>query len=46
MVLETAINGRAAVIVTFNRADFVGSERFGVRIVSPVEALREIGEIT
>lgn len=45
MVLEAAINGQAEAIVTFNRADFTGSDRFGVRIVSPGAALREIGEI-
>jgi putative PIN family toxin of toxin-antitoxin system len=45
MVLETAINGRADGLVTFNAADFVGSDRFGVRIISPVTALRETGEI-
>jgi putative PIN family toxin of toxin-antitoxin system len=45
MVLETAINGRAEALVTFNRTDFAGSDRFGIRILSPAEALREIGEI-
>lgn len=45
MVLETAINGRADGLVTFNEADFSGSDRFGVRVISPVKALREIGEL-
>lgn len=45
MVLEAAINGPAEALVTFNRAHFTGSDRFGVRVVSPREALREIGEI-
>lgn len=46
MVLETAINGRAEALVTFNRADFAGSERFGVRVMSPGQALREMGEVS
>ena len=41
MVLEVAVNGRAASIVTFNRGDF-GSipGSFGVDVVSPSDALR------
>jgi predicted nucleic acid-binding protein len=43
MVLEAAVNGRAAALVTFNRRDFgtVPSE-FGVDILTPVEAIRRI----
>lgn len=44
MVLETAINGRAQAIVTFNRPDFLGSERFGVRVFTPGDAWRAMGE--
>jgi len=41
MVLETAVNGQADAIVTFNRRDFVaGSVQFGVPILSPGEAVR------
>lgn len=40
MVLETAVNGRADAIVTFNRRDFLpGARRFGIEIVSPREAV-------
>lgn len=40
MVLETAVNGRADLLVTVNRRDFVpGAARFGIRVVSPAEAL-------
>lgn len=45
MVLEAAINGRAAAVVTFNRQDFRGSERFSVAVITPAEALRRIGAI-
>ena len=43
MVLETAVNGQADAIVTFNRADFIGAAgRFGIELWKPAEALREI----
>jgi putative PIN family toxin of toxin-antitoxin system len=41
MVLETAANGRADAIVTFNKRDFATvAERFGVQVLSPGEALK------
>ncbi|MGO1079773.1 putative toxin-antitoxin system toxin component, PIN family [Inquilinus sp. CA228] len=43
MVLETAINGRADCIVTFNAGHFAPADRFGIQIVSPAELLRRIG---
>ena len=43
LVLEAAVNGRAAAIVTFNRRDFGEIPReFGVDILTPVEAARRI----
>ena len=43
MVLETAINGRAAAIVTFSRGDFGATPmRFGIDVLTPAEALRRI----
>ena len=43
LVLEAAINGRAAAIVTFNRRDFgAAPTRFGIEVVTPGEALRRI----
>lgn len=43
MVLEAAINGRADVLVTFNRRDFgVAPERFGIALCTPRDALRRI----
>lgn len=44
LVLELAVAAGGATVVTFNRADFRGAERFGVRVVSPQEFLAEIGE--
>ena len=43
LVLEAAVNGRAAAIVTFNRRDFLpGAQRFGVDVLLPGEALERI----
>jgi len=43
MVLETAINGGASAIVTFNRRDFAtGMESFKCAVVLPVMALQQI----
>ena len=43
LVLETAVNGRADVVVTFNRRDFepaVG--RFGLEVITPADAVRRL----
>jgi predicted nucleic acid-binding protein len=43
MVLEAAVNGRAAAIVTFNRRDFaVVPLQFGVEVMTPAVALGRI----
>jgi predicted nucleic acid-binding protein len=45
MVLETAINGGAKGIVTFNRRDFVaGTKGFHCLVLSPADALEMIEE--
>lgn len=47
MVLELAVASRCSHIVTFNEADFRHVEQqFGIRVVTPKEFLREIGELT
>jgi len=43
-VLELAVESRADFLVTFNTRDFVGAERFGIRVVSPREFLAIIEE--
>ncbi len=42
MVLETAINGRADAIITFNTKHFAPAARFGINVIRPDEALRRI----
>jgi putative PIN family toxin of toxin-antitoxin system len=43
MVLETAINGHADAIVTFNREDFVDiPEEFSVEVLHPQEVLKRM----
>ncbi len=44
MVLELAVESQSEIIVSFNKKDFVGSEQFGVRVLTPREFLAEIGE--
>ena len=43
MVLETAVNGRADLLVTFNQKDFAAvAEGFGFKILRPSEALHRL----
>ena len=42
-ILEVAVRSGSS-LVTFNRADFQGAERFGVQIISPKDVLTAIGE--
>ena len=45
LVLETAINGSADVIATFNIKEMVAAaERFGIRVERPVPVIRRIGK--
>jgi hypothetical protein len=43
MVLETAVNGRAEALVTFNRRHFEGAAAtFGLTVLSPAEAVARV----
>ena len=43
LVLETAVNGAADVIVTFNHRHFVpAASRFGLEILAPADAVRQL----
>jgi putative PIN family toxin of toxin-antitoxin system len=46
LVLDLAVAAGCDHIVTFNRRDFVGAERFGLQVMTPREFLVEIGEIS
>jgi putative PIN family toxin of toxin-antitoxin system len=41
LILELAVSGRAEAIITFNQRDFVGSDQFGIRVISPGELIKE-----
>jgi len=44
MVLETAVNGGAELLVTFNQRHFaVAAREFRLQVVSPVQALERLG---
>jgi putative PIN family toxin of toxin-antitoxin system len=43
-VLELAVESRADFVLTFNTRDFVGADRFGVRVISPREFFAIIGK--
>jgi putative PIN family toxin of toxin-antitoxin system len=45
LILEAAVAGGCGAIITYNRRDFGGAEKFGVRILTPAEFLRRIGEL-
>jgi len=43
IVLETAINGQADALVTYNLGDFAAAgERFGIAVLRPHELLRKV----
>jgi putative PIN family toxin of toxin-antitoxin system len=44
-VLEVALAAGCEAIVTYNKRDFKGVERFGLRVLDPREFLSEIGVI-
>ena len=46
MVIESAVNGQAAVILTFNTRDLnVAYERFGIPVFTPREVLLQFGSL-
>ena len=45
-ILELAVESGCKYIVTHNIRDFSGSEKFGVKVITPQELLRVTGEIS
>ncbi len=43
-VAEVAVTAQAEAIVTLNKRDFKGMEKFGVGLLTPREFLQKIGE--
>ena len=37
LILEAAVAGSCEAIVTYNRRDFTGAEKFGIRILTPAQ---------
>jgi putative PIN family toxin of toxin-antitoxin system len=46
MILELAVTAGCHFIVTYNKRDFEGTQRFGLRVVTPKEFLEIIGELS
>lgn len=46
MILEVAVKARCRYIVTYNKRDFRGVERFGIEAVTAREFLEKTGELT
>ena len=44
MFLELAVESESDFIITFNKKDFKGSEKFGIKTLTPKEFLKRIGE--
>ena len=45
MVLELAVASGSRFIITFNKKDFSGSEKFGIKVLTPGEFLKKTGGI-
>ena len=45
LVLELAVESESGFIITYNRRDFAGTETFGIKVLTPKEFLRKLGEI-
>ena len=43
LVLEVAVKSQSKYIITFNKKDFKGSDKFGVEILTPYEFLKARG---
>ena len=45
MILELAVSAGCDIIVTYNKDDFSEAKQFGIRILTALEFLKEIGEL-
>lgn len=44
-ILELAIESRSDYIITYNKTDFAGTEKFEIKVITPKEMLEILGEI-
>ena len=44
-ILELAVESQSDFIITYNKNDFKGIEKFGIKVLNPKEFLKKIGEI-
>lgn len=45
MVLELAVESESDIIITFNKNDYKGVDKFGIQVLTPKEFFRKIGDI-
>jgi predicted nucleic acid-binding protein len=45
MVLELAVTASCKYIITYNVQDFKGSEKFGIKAITPKAFLEMVGEL-
>jgi putative PIN family toxin of toxin-antitoxin system len=45
LILELAVAAQCDCIVTYNKRDFVGVDKFGIRVLDPKTFLQTIGEL-
>jgi putative PIN family toxin of toxin-antitoxin system len=45
MILELAVKSQSEFIITYNKKDFEGIEKFGIKVLTAKEFLQKIGEI-
>ncbi len=45
MILELAVAAECDAIITFNGKDFTGVEAFGLKVLTPTDFLRQIGQL-
>lgn len=45
MVLELAVESGSKIIISFNKIDFKEADKFGIRILTPKEFLKIIGDL-
>jgi len=46
LVLEVAVESNSKVIVTYNKKDFIGVDKFGIKVFTPKEFLEKRGLLT